>query len=322
MTTPARQSISSSARQAGVCDACGAGIVIQFFQVALMGNLQWSWSAACAACRKTLGQDGSGMTPSEIRSAILGAEGEWRLAFRDPSAVAITAIKAIRGMTGIGLKEAKDAWDAGAASGAGLRGTRAECEALAARLRDDGVEADVMFAGASQGAGPFLPSPSPTAPRPGEGTSAVVIQGGSSAAIAVIKAIREAYGLGLKEAKDVWDAREAGDAIRGSQAQCEALSARLREGRIAHELRVPGAAPAPAPAPAGGNWVVRVTGGSEIGILAIKAIRGATGLGLKEAKDVWDRRGPGGALRGDRAWCERVQAALRKEGIEATATPT
>jgi ribosomal protein L7/L12 len=316
MTTPARQSITSSSRQAGACDGCGAGLVIQFTQTAVAGNLQWSWGALCPACRKSIGQEGHGATPSEIRAAILGAEGEWRIEFRHPSLVAIVAIKAIRGVTGLGLKEAKDAWDAGAASGAGLRGTRAECEALLARLRDDGIEAEMMFAGAATP--PVVPTPAPA----GEGDSQVAIPGGASVAISVIKAIREAFGVGLKEAKDLWDGRGAGDTIRGTRAQCEALAARLQAAGTEHQLGVPGGVTASAETSAGtAGWVVRVVDEDHVAILAIKAIRSATALGLKEAKDVWDHREPGGVLRGSRNWCERVEQAMRKEGISATASP-
>ena len=228
MNGPAPQAWSSSARQTGVCDACGRGIVIEFAQVATAGNLRWSWSAPCSLCQKSPGHEGIGTTPAEIRAAILGAEGEWSVAIRTPEGVSIAAIKALRSVFGLGLKEAKDQWDASAAA-AGLRGTRAECEALITHLRADGVESEAAFAGAASS------SPAVVPPRPG-GEWVVRIPYGPTVTILAIKWIRPAFGLGLKDAKDLWDRRGAAEEIRGTRAQCEALAAGLTAEKVAHSI--------------------------------------------------------------------------------------
>lgn len=299
----------SSAQQTGVCDACGRGIVIAFSQALEAGRLKWSWSAPCASCGKSLGHEGTGTTPSEIRSAILGIEGEWSVALRRPEGIAIAAIKAIRDVYGLGLKEAKDLWDSRGA--AGLQGTRVECEALAAQLREDGVECDVMFAGAA------IP-PQPPPPVADSGDWEVRVRDGSSVAITVIKNIRATFDIGLKEAKDLWDARGPGDAIRGTQAQVEALAASLQKDRVAHEVRSPGGAAASPTMPAEGKWAVVITDGPEKAILAIKAIRSAFGLGLKEAKDVWDAHAP---IQDTRGRCEELSRKLTAESVKHTLGP-
>lgn len=65
----------------------------------------------------------------------------------------------------------------------------------------------------------------------------IVIRGGSSYAIAVIKSIRSVFKLGLKESKDLWDASVKTGVIRGTREQCEALSKQLTLDRVAHDLK-------------------------------------------------------------------------------------
>ncbi len=298
----------SSARQTGVCDACGRGIVILFTQAAVAGSLQWSWSAPCASCGKTLGHEGTGATPSEIRNAILGVEGEWAVGVRFPERAPISAIKAVRGVFGLGLKEAKNVWDD---SGSVLRGTPAECHALAFRLRADDVECVVMFVGAAA-------SPAPPPPSAGAGEWEIRVRDGSNVAITVIKCLRSSFGIGLKEAKDLWDGRGPGDSIRGTQAQVEALAASLQADRVAHEVRSPGGPAVPSLAAVEGKWAVVITDGPDKAILTIRAIRAAFGLGLKEAKEVWDSRAP---IRDSRVRCEELSRKLTTDGVKHTLGP-
>lgn len=313
--------MSSSARQSGVCDQCGRGLTILFAQDATNGALRWSWSAPCTGCGKNTGHDGTGRTPGEIRAAVLGAEGEWTVAPRDPSSVAIPAIKALRAVYALGLKEAKDQWEA-----TGLRGTRAECEAFAWQLRQDSIESDILFAGAASVVAPLPPTP-PAAPAPDEGDWCVTIRDGASLAITVIKAIRSAFKLGLKESKDVWDHRAAGDAIRGSQEQCEALAAQLRTEGVIFEMRVfsaPVAAPQPREVrPVEPGWSITLRGVSGVSISGIKAIRATFKLGLKEAKDLWDAGVKSGVIKGTRFQCEELskQFVLEKVPHEVKAAP-
>lgn len=223
--------MSSSARQSGVCDQCGRGLTILFSQDATNGALRWSWSAPCTDCGKNTGHDGTGRTPGEIRAAILGAEGEWTVAPRDPSSVAIPAIKALRAVYGLGLKEAKDQWEASA-----LRGTRAECEALAWQLRQDSIESDILFAGAASAAAPTPQLHEIDTDQPGW---SITLRGASGVAISGIKAIRATFRLGLKEAKDVWDAGVKTGVIKGTRQQCEALSKQFVLEKVPHEVKGP-----------------------------------------------------------------------------------
>jgi ribosomal protein L7/L12 len=94
--------------------------------------------------------------------------------------------------------------------------------------------------------------------------------------IEAIKRLREATGLGLKEAKDAIDALEAANA--GSPAGVYTNVGRLLEDR-------PNAVRASVPAPAEVDSHIQSLLRSGQKIEAVKLYREVTGLGLKEAKD-------------------------------------
>ncbi len=116
-------------------------------------------------------------------------------------------------------------------------------------------------------------------------------------AIAVIKAVREHTGLGLKEAKDLVDASDDGPVVLARSLEPDAAS------RFAADVEQAGgvvetAGGAPA---AGSGPAVPTSGAAALGrfdvvlrdpgrkpILVIKAVRERTGLGLKESKDAVD----------------------------------
>ena len=114
--------------------------------------------------------------------------------------------------------------------------------------------------------------PRPSAPRTGELT---LLDAGPKK-IHVIKVVREATGLGLKEAKDLVERTPTVlDAALGPDLE--------RAGAVVQYH--PGGAPQP-PTPAGPGTDVFLAAAGPKKIEVIKVVRGATGLGLKEAKDL------------------------------------
>ena len=108
----------------------------------------------------------------------------------------------------------------------------------------------------------------------------VVLASAGASKVKVIKVVREITGLGLKEAKAVVD--EAPKAIKEavSKEEAEAIKAKLEA-----EGAVGGAAEA---AEEKTEFDVELTDVGAEKVKVIKVVREATGLGLKEAKDLVD----------------------------------
>lgn len=154
-------------------------------------------------------------------------------------------------------------------------------------------------------------SPAPAAPR-ALGVVPVRLEGAGKNKIAVIKAVREATGLGLKESKDLVEA--APTVVRvATEADAHALVAALRAAGAAASMDGGGAAP-PVAAPEGQAWVaLRACGPNKI--LVVKAIREATGLGLAESKALADQPSRIGPLSQERALTLLI--ALTEAGADA-----
>jgi ribosomal protein L7/L12 len=138
--------------------------------------------------------------------------------------------------------------------------------------------------------------------------------------IQVIKVIRTYTGLGLKEAKDLSESTpcvlmESEDAHRVERF-CDELVAEKARASINGKPAAFRSAPfrsAPAAAPArGGGVFIEDAGANKISV--IKVIREATGLGLKESKDIVDGvpRAVGEHL--DGAASQRLREELREAG--------
>ncbi|PCC70571.1 ribosomal protein L7/L12 [Nannocystis exedens] len=187
----------------------------------------------------------------------------------------LDVIKLIRDHTGLGLKDAKDlaeSTDVPVKQGMREPEARALAQALAA------VEARVSVRD--------VPAPAPRPPVSSAAGFEVVLHHFGTRKIDVIKLIREATGLGLKDAKDLSESTDV--VIKGGMREDEAR--RLAQALTAVDARVSvcGEAPPPRvqlPEPTVGYGVVlRHFGTHKISV--IKIIREATGLGLKEAKDL------------------------------------
>jgi len=129
--------------------------------------------------------------------------------------------------------------------------------------------------------------------------------------ILVIKEVRTATGLGLKDAKDLVEA--APKLVKGglSKADADQLVATLAAAGATAEVRADGASP-PAAAPAAaaaaeGKYSVRLESFGQAKISCIKVVKDELGLGLKEAKELVEKAPV------------VVKAGLSKEAAEALA---
>lgn len=123
--------------------------------------------------------------------------------------------------------------------------------------------------------------------RGAEATSQVMLTDAGPNKIAVVKAIREATGLGLREAKALIDAPKPALVRDGlPRAQAEEVAARLVAAGAKAEVRGGGAAASPAPAPPSGarGWAVHLESFGTSKIMVIKVVRDRTGLGLADTK--------------------------------------
>ncbi|MFY0537677.1 ribosomal protein L7/L12 [Nannocystis pusilla] len=201
----------------------------------------------------------------------------------------IDVIKLIREATGLGLKEAKDLSESTDVTiKAGLR--EDEARKLAQALT--AVDARVSIRGEA------APEPS-RLPEPTVGYG-VVLRSCGEHKISVIKLIREATALGLKEAKDLAESTDVliKDGLSGSEAQALAQALTTVGARV--EVRSPawGAGPEDdeddvpdATTPC--DVILSACGPQKI--MVIKTIREELGCGLKEAKDLSET--PGALLR-------------------------
>ncbi|WP_346660487.1 ribosomal protein L7/L12 [Nannocystis sp. ILAH1] len=186
----------------------------------------------------------------------------------------LDVIKVIRDHTGLGLKDAKDVSEStDAVVKQGL--SEPEARSLAQALTAVDARASVRSA-------------APAAPLPVSATGGfeVVLHNFGTRKIDVIKLIREATGLGLKDAKDLSESTDV--TIKAGLREDEAR--KLAQALTAVDARVSirgEAAPEPSrlPEPTIGYGVVLRSCG-EHKISVIKLIREATALGLKEAKDL------------------------------------
>ncbi|MHB8879583.1 MAG: ribosomal protein L7/L12 [Myxococcaceae bacterium] len=104
--------------------------------------------------------------------------------------------------------------------------------------------------------------------------------------IQVIKIVREATGLGLKETKDLVEAAPKIILAGRDMPEAELLVKRLlAAGASASVLGSPGMPRPPEPQPTRG-YSVSLTSFGPNKISVIKEVRAATGLGLKETKDM------------------------------------
>lgn len=124
--------------------------------------------------------------------------------------------------------------------------------------------------------------------------------------IAVIMAVRELTGLGLKEAKDLVESAPV--TLQGNP---EILLRKLREAGATAETV---GEPVPVAPVEERDVLLRDVGSNKI--LVIKIVRAATGLGLKETKDLVEAA-PAVVARRDAACAERICAELRAAGATA-----
>lgn len=159
----------------------------------------------CSVCHEAL----SGV-PSICPFCASPLDGAVRLV--DPGPDLIAVIKAVRGLTHLGLKEAKDLVESAPTV---LRGNT---ERIAQALREAGATVEIT------GAGPVEPST-------GERQREVALLSAGSNLIDQIRILREATGLGLKEARDL---------IQGASKTLARLPSRDAE-RLYERLRAAGA---------------------------------------------------------------------------------
>ncbi len=109
--------------------------------------------------------------------------------------------------------------------------------------------------------------------------------------ISVIKEVREATGLGLKDAKDLVEAAPKQVKAGLSRADADALVAKLTAAGASAEVRSEGASAAPAPATGAveGKYSVRLESFGQAKISCIKVVKDNLGLGLKDAKELVER---------------------------------
>ncbi len=177
----------------------------------------------------------------------------------------ISVIKEIRTATSLGLKESKDlAERAPTLVKEGL--PLADAEALVAKLKAAGATAEVR-----------------------KETVAVWLLTIGPNKIPVIKEVKDFTKLGLKDSKELVERAPTLVKDGVPKADADALVAKLKAAGATAETRDSALPPTPTPAPAttaGAVWLL-VTGANKL--LVIKEVRIATGLGLKESKDLVER---------------------------------
>lgn len=194
-------------------------------------------------------------------ASVAHAEAVW-LTATGPNKIAV--IKEIRGATTLGLKESKElAERAPAVVKEGL--SLADAEALVAKFKAAGATAEVR----SEVVAVWLLTIGPNK-------------------IPVIKEVKDFTKLGLKDSKELVERAPTlvKDAV--PRAAAEALVAKLKAAGATAETRettTPAAPPAPATS-AGSVWLLSM-GANKLSV--IKEVRAATGLGLKESKDLVER---------------------------------
>lgn len=209
---------------------------------------------------------GSGAEPAgSLYEVILGGCGPNK----------ISVIKVIREHTGLGLKECKDLAES---TDVTIKRDIPEHEAVALMRELASAGASVEVRG-SDGA------PAAVAGSI-EVTYDVVMHDCGAGKIAVIKLIRELTDFGLKEAKDIAETPGStikvgvpGEAARDIERRFVAAGAKVE--LVAHEREIEGA-----DEPESGlvDVVLQACGPNKISV--IKEVRQATGVGLKEAKDL------------------------------------
>lgn len=122
----------------------------------------------------------------------------------------------------------------------------------------------------------------------GEPLFQVSLTAPGSQKIQLIKAVRAATGMGLREAKDLVDSKLPARVKSGlSKEEADALARKLSEAGATVAIGPEGGAPtlaAPPSRPA--TFSVRLESFGTSKIMCIKVVRQATGLGLKETKDL------------------------------------
>ena len=196
-------------------------------------------------------------------ASVAHAEAVWLTAL-GPNKISV--IKEIRTATSLGLKEAKDlAERAPTLVKAGL--PLADAEALAAKLKAAGATAEVR-----------------------QEVVAVWLLTIGPNKIPVIKEVKDFTKLGLKDSKELVERAPTLVKDGVPRADAETLVAKLKAAGATAETRestAPAAAPAPAPTTSAGSVWLLSMGANKI--LVIKEVRIATGLGLKESKDLVER---------------------------------
>lgn len=197
-------------------------------------------------------------------ASVAHAEAVWLTAL-GPNKISV--IKEIRTATSLGLKESKDlAERAPTLVKEGL--PLADAEALVAKFKAAGATAEVR-----------------------KEVVAVWLLTIGPNKIPVIKEVKDFTKLGLKDSKELVERAPTlvKDAV--PKADADALVARLKAAGATAETRDAAAptppTPAPAPTTTGGAVWLLVTGANKL--LVIKEVRIATGLGLKESKDLVER---------------------------------
>lgn len=198
-------------------------------------------------------------------ASVAHAEAVWLTAL-GPNKISV--IKEIRTATSLGLKEAKDlAERAPTLVKEGL--PLADAEALAAKLKAAGATAEVRR----------------------EVVAVWLLTIGPNK-ISVIKEVKDFTKLGLKDSKELVERAPTLVKDGVPRADAETLVAKLKAAGATAESRestapAPAAAPAAAPTTSGGSVWLLSMGANKI--LVIKEVRAATGLGLKESKDLVER---------------------------------
>lgn len=196
-------------------------------------------------------------------ASVAHAEAVW-LTSLGPNKISV--IKEIRTATSLGLKDAKDlAERAPTLVKAGL--PRADAEALVAKLAAAGATAEVRA----------------------ELVAVWLLTIGPNK-IPVIKEVKDFTKLGLKDSKELVERAPTLVKDGVPRAEADALVARLKAAGATAEARdsaAPAPPAAPAPTTAGGAVWLLTMGANKIQV--IKEVRTATGLGLKESKDLVER---------------------------------
>jgi ribosomal protein L7/L12 len=213
---------------------------------------------------------------------------------QDRGANKINVVRALKQMMGLGLREAVELVD-DAPSLLKRRVDQDEAEALRHELVEAGATVEVR---PHDGSAP--PERTATSEAPvtwGVATTpanlelegfGVVLRHFGVHKINVIKLIREATGLGLKEAKDLSESTDALIKQGMSEDEAHALARALTAVGASVEVRGQARAmvTATATSGSGGEFGVKLKQCGPNKISVIKAIREVTGLGLKDAKDL------------------------------------